>query len=194
MLRLTKDETWSILFREWKKGTENILTARHFKVRCFKSSAQLTAKLLNLRPCTIRASPSSRLGPGSSVGIATELRAGRSGDRVPVGARFSAPVQTGPGAHPASCTMGTGSFPGVKSGRGVTLSPHPLIVSWSRKSRAIPLLPLWAVRLVQGCTLPSFYLHLHQCFSTAGPWYQLYRAARGPSGICHFSFLSNFHE
>jgi hypothetical protein len=26
-------------------------------------------------------------------------------------ARFSAPVQTGPGAHPASCTMGTGSFP-----------------------------------------------------------------------------------
>ena len=149
MLRLTKDETWSILFREWKKGTENILTARHFKVRCFKSSAQLTAKLLNLRPCTIRASPSSRLGPGSSVGIATELRAGRSGDRVPVGARFSAPVQTGPGAHPASCTMGTGSFPGVKSGRGVTLSPHPLIVSWSRKSRAIPLLPLWAVRLVQ---------------------------------------------
>jgi len=28
-------------------------------------------------------------GPGSSVGIATELRAGRSGDRIPVGARFS---------------------------------------------------------------------------------------------------------
>jgi len=27
--------------------------------------------------------------------------------------RFSAPVQTGPGAHPASCTMGTGSFPGL---------------------------------------------------------------------------------
>jgi hypothetical protein len=29
-------------------------------------------------------------GPGSSVGIATELRAGRSGDRIPVGARFFA--------------------------------------------------------------------------------------------------------
>ena len=29
-------------------------------------------------------------GPGSSVGIATELRAGRSGDRILVGARFSA--------------------------------------------------------------------------------------------------------
>ena len=41
---------------------------------------------------------------------------------------------------------------------------------------------------------------LDQCFSTAGsrpgtrPWHQLYRAARGSLGICHFSFLSNFHE
>ena len=59
------------------------------------------------------------------------LRAGRSGNRIPVGARFSAPVQTGPVAHPASCTMCTGSFPGVKSGRGVTLTPHPLLVLWS---------------------------------------------------------------
>jgi len=31
-----------------------------------------------------------------------------------VGARFSAPVWTGPGAHPGSYTMGTGSFLGVK--------------------------------------------------------------------------------
>jgi len=36
------------------------------------------------------------------------------------GARFSAPVKTGPGAHLASYTMWTGSFPGVKRpGRGV---------------------------------------------------------------------------
>jgi len=35
---------------------------------------------------------------------------------------------------------------------------------------------------------------LGQCFSTAGPWHQLYRAARDSPGICHFSFLSNFHE
>jgi len=45
--------------------------------------------------------------------------------------RFFAPVQTGPGAQPASCTMGTGRFPGVKSGRSVTLTPHPLLVQWS---------------------------------------------------------------
>ena len=42
------------------------------------------------------------------------LRAGRSGDQIPMEARFSAPVQTGPGAHPTSFTMGTGPFPGVK--------------------------------------------------------------------------------
>jgi hypothetical protein len=69
------------------------------------------------------------------------LQAGRSGDRIPVEARFSAPVHTGPGAHPASCTMGTGSFSGVKSGQGLKLTPHTLLVPWSWKSRAIPLLP-----------------------------------------------------
>jgi hypothetical protein len=53
------------------------------------------------------------------------LRAGRSRDRNPVAVRFSARVQTGPGAHPASYTMGTGSFPGVKRpGRGVDHPPH----------------------------------------------------------------------
>ena len=50
----------------------------------------------------------------------------------PDGPRFSTPVQTGPEAHPASCTMGTGSFPGVSCGRGVTLTPHPLLVQRSK--------------------------------------------------------------
>ena len=64
------------------------------------------------------------MGLDSSVGIADSLRAGRSGDRIPVEERFSPPVQTGPGAHPASHTMGTESFQVVKRpGRGVD---HPL--------------------------------------------------------------------
>jgi hypothetical protein len=72
---------------------------------------------------------------------------------------FSAPFQTSPGAHPASCKMDTGSFPGVKTGRGVTLTPHPLLVPRSRKGRAIPLHPLWALRPVQSlstCTRVHF--------------------------------------
>jgi len=41
---------------------------------------------------------------------------------------------------------------------------------------------------------------LRQCLSTVGPRpgtvprHQLYRDARVSPGICHFSFLSNFHE
>jgi len=62
----------------------------------------------------------------------------------PGGGRNFPPVQTGPGAHPASCTMGTGSFPGVNCGRGVLLTTHPLLVPRSWKSRAIPLPTLWA--------------------------------------------------
>jgi DNA-binding transcriptional LysR family regulator len=98
-------------------------------------------------------------GPDSAVGIATGYGLDGPGIESRWGARFFAPVQTGPGVQPASCTMGTGSFPGVKSGRGVTLTPHPLLVPWSRKGRAIPLLPLWAVRPVQSlivCTKVHF--------------------------------------
>ena len=58
------------------------------------------------------------------VDIATSYGAGRSGDRIPVGTRFSTPVQTDPGPHPASHKMDTGSFPGVKrAGRGVDHQP-----------------------------------------------------------------------
>jgi hypothetical protein len=46
-------------------------------------------------------------------------------------------VQTGSGAHPASYPMGTGgSFPGVKRGRGVTLTTHPHLVPRLRMSRS----------------------------------------------------------
>ena len=83
-----------------------------------------------------------RPGPCSSVGIATELPAGRSGIEFRWERDFP-PVQSDPGAHPASCTIGTGSFPGVNCGRGVLLTTHALLVSRSRKSRAIPLPTLW---------------------------------------------------
>jgi hypothetical protein len=41
-----------------------------------------------------------------------------------VGARFSSPALTGPRSHPASCSRGVGSFPGIKEpGRGVDYLP-----------------------------------------------------------------------
>ena len=51
-------------------------------------------------------------GSDSSVSIVTGYGLDGPGIESWWGARFSAPVQTGPGAHPASCTMGTGSSPG----------------------------------------------------------------------------------
>jgi hypothetical protein len=78
-------------------------------------------------------------GPNSVVGIATGYGLDEPRIKSRWGARFSAPVRTGPEAHRTSCTTGSGSFPGVKSGWGVTLTPHPLLVPWSRKSRAIPV-------------------------------------------------------
>ena len=62
-------------------------------------------------------------GPGSSVGIATGYGLDGPGIESRWWARFSAPVQTGVEAHPASCTISTRSFPGVNSGRCVTLTP-----------------------------------------------------------------------
>jgi hypothetical protein len=61
------------------------------------------------------------------------LLAGRSGDRISVEARFSSSFWQGLGAHPASYTMGAGSFPGVKGpGRGAN---HPPLSSAEVKER-----------------------------------------------------------
>jgi hypothetical protein len=57
--------------------------------------------------------------------------------------------------------------------RGVTLIPHLLLVPWTWKSRAIPLLSLWAVRPVQSLSACTVELYL---YSPCGP-YGLYRAS-----------------
>ena len=63
---------------------------------------------------------------GSVVGIATGCGLDGPGIESRWGARFSAPVKTGPGAHPASCTMGTGSFPGVEAAGTWGWPPTPI--------------------------------------------------------------------
>jgi len=55
-----------------------------------------------------------RRAPSSSFGIATDYGLDGPGSN-PGGDEIFRPFQTGPGAHPASCIMGTGSFPGVEA-------------------------------------------------------------------------------
>ena len=93
-------------------------------------------------------------GRDSSVGIATRYGLDGPGIESQWGSRFSAPVQTGPGAHPAFYTMGIGSFPKAKRpGRG---ADHPPTSRTEVKGRVelyicYPSGPLWPVL---GRTLP----------------------------------------
>jgi hypothetical protein len=65
-----------------------------------------------------------KVGRDNSAGIATRYGLDVPGVESRWGARFWTPVQTGPGAHPVSFTVGTGSFPGVKRpGRGLDHPP-----------------------------------------------------------------------
>ena len=70
-------------------------------------------------------------GPGSSVGITTGYGLGCPGIESRWGRDFPHLSRPSPGAHPASCTMGNGSFPGVKTCQDVKLTPHPFLVPWS---------------------------------------------------------------
>jgi len=88
------------------------------------------------------------VGRDTSVGI--EIRYGLDGPGIESrwGARFSTPVQTGPEAYPASYTMVTGSFPGVKrSGRGDDHLHPPSAEDEGRVELYIysPSGPLWHV-------------------------------------------------
>jgi hypothetical protein len=61
------------------------------------------------------------MGCDSVVGTATRYRVNGPGIKPGWGRDFAAPIQNGPGAHPASYKMGTGSFP-VLSSWGVASS------------------------------------------------------------------------
>ena len=94
----------------------------------------------------------------SSVGIATRYGLDGPGieSRWGGGARLSAPVQTGPEAHPASCTMGTGSFPGEKRpGRGADHPPPSKCRGQERVGLYLcsPSGPAWPL---MGSPLPTF--------------------------------------
>jgi len=80
----------------------------------------------------------------SSVGKATRYGLEGPGIEFRCEVRFSAPVQTGRGAHPATYTMGRGSLPEVKRpGRGNEQPPHlPLKLRKEYSYKSAPSLDL----------------------------------------------------
>ena len=66
------------------------------------------------------------------------------------GAKFSAPVRTGPGAHLVSCTMGTGSFPGLKRPGRDADPPIHLQCQGLKEGRPVPLPTLRALVAYKG--------------------------------------------
>jgi hypothetical protein len=75
-------------------------------------------------------------------------------DSNPTRGRFSAPIHTGPGAKPASCTMRKWSFSRVKR-LGRDADQRPLTSAEVKDSRAASLLPL---RVFMSCYSVKFTL------------------------------------
>jgi hypothetical protein len=82
------------------------------------------------------------MGRDSSVGIATDYGLDGPGIESRWEARFFAHNQNGPGAHPASCIMGTGSFPGVKR-PGLSADHAPPSIAEVSKECSYNSTPLW---------------------------------------------------
>ena len=82
-------------------------------------------------------------GPGQLSRYSDWLRAGRSGDRILAAGEIFRTCPDRPWGQPSLLYNGYRVFPGGKERPGRDADPSPLLVPWSRKSRAKPLLPYW---------------------------------------------------
>ena len=150
---------------------------------------------------------------GSSVGTATRYGLDFPGIESWWRARFSVPVQTGPGAQPASYTMGTGSFRGVKRpGRGVDHPPpysakvkervELYIYSTSGSSLPVigwPLTETWCVSCEYELGVELLFTEIPGFISIPGPsvwdfWWTEWRCDKFFSEFVGFVLTVSFHQ
>jgi hypothetical protein len=113
-------------------------------------------------------------GLGSSVGIVTGYGLDGPGSN-PSGGEIFCTCPDQPWGPPSFLYNWYWVFPGGKERPGRDADPSPpSLCHWSRKSRTIPLLPLWAVWPIQSlsaCTRVlftfTFMLHIEQCICSA---------------------------
>jgi hypothetical protein len=110
------------------------------------------------------------VGSDGSIGIATRYELDDLRIESQWGERFSAPVQTGPGAHPASCTMGTGSLSRGKGAEAWRWSPTPSSAEVKERVELYLYSPSGSSWQVIGWTLPLVLCHMSLLFSAAGDW------------------------
>ena len=103
-------------------------------------------------------------------------------------ARFPAPVQTGPGSHPAFYAMDTGTFPEIKRpGSGVDHPPH--LAPTLSEAQGYTLLALWTfvacsrVNLTFTFTLP---------YVSYGLCWRICNSIVASSGVAVATFLGEF--
>jgi hypothetical protein len=91
-------------------------------------ASPVIATLHTSRTCTNTRRLQLHLTSAIDGDVSYALQAGRSGNRIPEGAKFSYSFHPGPGAHPASCTVCTEPAPpGVnRQGCGVNYPPSPI--------------------------------------------------------------------
>ena len=104
------------------------------------------------------------VGRDCSVGTATSYRIDGPGIESRWGARLSAAVQIGSGAHPAPSTTDTGSLSRGLSGRGVASATDPHLAPRLRKEYSYTCNPPLGLR---GLLFGELHLHFTDIFSNS---------------------------
>jgi hypothetical protein len=116
----------------------------------------------------------------------TTLRAGRSGNRIPVrGARFSPLIQTSPGAHPTFCAVDTRCLSRGLSGRGVAFTIHLHLVPRLKEEYSYTSTPPWDLTALGRATFTFVILwivHVRTTYASLTDGSEFSHRWHGPQG------------